>query len=110
MASPSYFIGTAGHVDHGKSTLVEALSGIARDRWADEQACGLTIDVGFAWCTLPGGWEVSIADVPVHERSIKNMLAGMDGIDVARLVAAADGLGALRGVIAAITVAILRLT
>ena len=85
-----YVIGTAGHVDHGKSTLVEALSGIDPDRWAEEKARGLTIDLGFAWCTLPGGREVSIVDVPGHERFIKNMLAGVGGIDLALLVVAAD--------------------
>ena len=85
-----YVIGTAGHVDHGKSTLVEALSGIDPDRWAEEKARGLTIDLGFAWCTLPSGREVSIVDVPGHERFIKNMLAGVGGIDLALFVVAAD--------------------
>ena len=85
-----YVIGTAGHVDHGKSTLVEALSGIDPDRWAEEKARGLTIDLGFAWCTLPSGREVSLVDVPGHERFIKNMLAGVGGIDLALFVVAAD--------------------
>ncbi|MCY3734501.1 MAG: selenocysteine-specific translation elongation factor [Chloroflexi bacterium] len=83
-------IGTAGHVDHGKSALVQALSGIDPDRWAEEKARGLTIDLGFAWCELPSGRAVSIVDVPGHERFIKNMLAGVGGINLALLVIAAD--------------------
>ncbi len=85
-----YVIGTAGHVDHGKSALVQALSGIDPDRWAEEKARGLTIDLGFAWAQLPSGREVSIVDVPGHERFIKNMLAGVGGINLALLVVAAD--------------------
>ncbi len=85
-----YVIGTAGHVDHGKSALVQALSGIDPDRWAEEKARGLTIDLGFAWCELPSGRAVSIVDVPGHERFIKNMLAGVGGIHLALLVIAAD--------------------
>ena len=85
-----FVIGTAGHVDHGKSTLVQALSGIDPDRWEEEKARGLTIDLGFAWTTLPSGREVSIVDVPGHERFIKNMLAGVGGINLALLVIAAD--------------------
>ena len=85
-----YVIGTAGHVDHGKSALVQALSGIDPDRWAEEKARGLTIDLGFAWCELPSGRPVSIVDVPGHERFIKNMLAGVGGINLALLVIAAD--------------------
>ena len=83
-------IGTAGHIDHGKSTLVEALTGIDPDRLAEEKARGMTIDLGFAWLTLPGGREVSVVDVPGHEGFIKNMLAGVGGIDAALLVVAAD--------------------
>src|SRR5579871_243693 len=83
-------IGTAGHVDHGKSTLVTALTGIDPDRLAEEKARGMTIDLGFAWLKLPGGREVSIVDVPGHEGFIKNMLAGVGGIDAALLVVAAD--------------------
>ena len=83
-------IGTAGHVDHGKSTLVTALTGIDPDRLAEEKMRGMTIDLGFAWLTLPSGREVSIVDVPGHESFIKNMLAGVGGIDVALLVVAAD--------------------
>src|ERR687883_2025524 len=85
-----YVIGTAGHVDHGKSTLVEALTGINPDRLAEEQRREMTIDLGFAWLKLPSGRDVSIVDVPGHERFIKNMLAGVGGIDAALLVIAAD--------------------
>lgn len=83
-------IGTAGHVDHGKSTLVRALTGRDPDRWEEERARGLTIDLGFAWTTLPDGTEVSFVDVPGHERFMKNMLAGIEAIDVALLVVDAD--------------------
>lgn len=83
-------IGTAGHVDHGKSTLVEALTGIHPDRLKEEQEREMTIDLGFAWITLPSGGTASIIDVPGHEDFIKNMLAGVGGIDAALLVVAAD--------------------
>jgi selenocysteine-specific elongation factor len=83
-------IGTAGHVDHGKSTLVKALTGIDPDRLAEEKERGMTIDLGFAWLHLPSGREVSIVDVPGHESFIRNMLAGVGGIDAALLVIAAD--------------------
>jgi selenocysteine-specific elongation factor len=83
-------IGTAGHVDHGKSTLIEALTGIDPDRLQEEKIRGMTIDLGFAWLRLPNGVEVSIVDVPGHERFIHNMLAGVGGIDIALLVIAAD--------------------
>ena len=85
-----YTIGTAGHVDHGKSTLIQALTGIDPDRLREEKERGLTIDLGFAWLTLPNGKEISIVDVPGHERFVKNMLAGVGGIDAALLVIAAD--------------------
>jgi selenocysteine-specific elongation factor len=85
-----YVIGTAGHVDHGKSTLVKALTGIDPDRLQEEKAREMTIDLGFAWLTLPSGKEVSVVDVPGHERFIKNMLAGVGGLDAALLVIAAD--------------------
>ncbi len=85
-----YVIGTAGHVDHGKSTLVKALTGIDPDRLQEEKAREMTIDLGFAWLTLPSGREVSVVDVPGHERFIKNMLAGVGGLDAALLVIAAD--------------------
>lgn len=85
-----FVVGTAGHVDHGKSTLVRALTGIDPDRLAEEKARAMTIDLGFAWLTLPNGQPVSLVDVPGHERFIKNMLAGIGGIDAALLVVAAD--------------------
>ncbi|MBP1701420.1 MAG: selB [Chloroflexi bacterium] len=83
-------IGTAGHVDHGKSTLVQALTGIHPDRLKEEQEREMTIDIGFAWFTLPGGEEVGIVDVPGHRDFIENMLAGVGGIDAALFVVAAD--------------------
>jgi selenocysteine-specific elongation factor len=83
-------IGTAGHVDHGKSTLVLALTGIDPDRLAEEKAREMTIDLGFAWLTLPDGQSVGIVDVPGHIDFIKNMLAGVGGIDAALFVIAAD--------------------
>ena len=83
-------IGTAGHVDHGKSTLVEALTGIHPDRLKEEQEREMTIDLGFAWLTLPGGEEIGIVDVPGHRDFIENMLAGVGGIDAALFVVAAD--------------------
>ncbi len=82
-------IATAGHVDHGKSTLIEALTGRDPDRWAEEKERGLTIDLGFAWRQL-GGLDVGFVDVPGHERFIKNMLAGVGALDVALFVVAAD--------------------
>ncbi len=85
-----FVIGTAGHVDHGKSTLIEAITGIDPDRLREEKERGMTIELGFAWMTLPGGHEVSIVDVPGHERFIKNMLMGVGGIDMALLIVAAD--------------------
>jgi selenocysteine-specific elongation factor len=85
-----YVIGTAGHVDHGKSSLVEALTTIDPDRLQEEKKREMTIDLGFAWMTLPSGIEVSIVDVPGHGRFIKNMLAGIGAIDIALVVVAAD--------------------
>jgi selenocysteine-specific elongation factor len=79
-------IGTAGHVDHGKSALIHALTGIDPDRLAEEKARGLTIDLGFAWTTLPSGREVGFVDVPGHERFVHNMLAGVGGIGCALFV------------------------
>jgi len=83
-------IGTAGHIDHGKSSLVRALTGIDPDRLEEEKARGLTIDLGFAPLELPDGRLVGIVDVPGHERFIKNMVAGATGIDLVLLVVAAD--------------------
>lgn len=85
-----HVLGTAGHVDHGKSALVEALTGINPDRLREEQLRQMTIDLGFAWMTLPGGQEVGIIDVPGHRDFIENMLAGVGGIDAVILVVAAD--------------------
>ena len=85
-----YVVATAGHVDHGKSTLVRALTGIEPDRLAEEQRRGLTIDLGFAWTTLPSGREVAFVDVPGHERFLGNMLAGVGPAPVVCFVVAAD--------------------
>ncbi len=82
-------VGTAGHVDHGKSTLVRALTGRDPDRWEEEKRRGLTIDLGFAWTEIEGR-QVGFVDVPGHERFVKNMLAGVGGIDAALFVVAAD--------------------
>jgi selenocysteine-specific elongation factor len=81
-----HVIGTAGHVDHGKSALIQALTGTDPDRLAEEKARGMTIDLGFAWTILPSGREVGFVDVPGHERFVHNMLAGVGGIDCALLV------------------------
>jgi len=83
-------MGTAGHVDHGKSTLVQALTGIQPDRLPEEQTRQLTIDLGFAWLKLEDGSTIGIVDVPGHRDFIENMLAGVGGIDAALLVIAAD--------------------
>src|SRR6185312_7623383 len=88
--SQTFVIGTAGHVDHGKSTLVKALTGIDPDRLREEKEREMTIDLGFAWLSLSSGRQVSVVDVPGHERFIKNMLAGVGGIDAALLIIAAD--------------------
>ena len=85
-----FVLGTAGHVDHGKSALVQALTGIDPDRLQEEKERGMTIDLGFAWLQLPSGKEVGIVDVPGHEHFIKNMLAGVGGIDLALLIVAAN--------------------
>jgi selenocysteine-specific elongation factor len=85
-----YVIGTAGHVDHGKSTLVEALTGIDPDRLHEEKEREMTIDLGFAWLKLGDGEEVGVVDVPGHRDFIENMLAGVGGIDLALFVVAAD--------------------
>jgi selenocysteine-specific elongation factor len=85
-----HVIATAGHVDHGKSTLVRALTGMEPDRWAEEQRRGMTIDLGFAWTTLPAGETVAFVDVPGHERFVPNMLAGVGPVPAALVVVAAD--------------------
>jgi selenocysteine-specific elongation factor len=85
-----FVLGTAGHIDHGKSKLVEALTGIDPDRLPEEKERGMTIDLGFAWLSLPDGNEVGMVDVPGHERFVKNMVAGVGGIDAVLFVVAAD--------------------
>jgi selenocysteine-specific elongation factor len=91
LSLPAGFVlGTAGHIDHGKSTLVRALTGIDPDRLEEEKRRGMTIDLGFAYLDLPSGRRVGIVDVPGHQRFIKNMLAGAQGFDAAMLVIAAD--------------------
>jgi selenocysteine-specific elongation factor len=85
-----HVIGTAGHVDHGKSTLIAALTGTHPDRLKEEQAREMTIELGFGWMTLPNGEEIGIVDVPGHRDFIENMLSGIGGIDAALLVIAAD--------------------
>ena len=83
-------IGTAGHIDHGKTTLIKALTGRNTDRWEEEQRRGITIDLGFTWFDLPGGDRAGIIDVPGHEKFINNMVAGVVGMDLVLLVIAAD--------------------
>jgi selenocysteine-specific elongation factor len=85
-----HVIATAGHVDHGKSTLVRALTGMEPDRWAEERRRGMTIDLGFAWMTLPAGGQLAFVDVPGHERFITNMLAGIGPAPAVMFVVAAD--------------------
>src|ERR671936_1394382 len=85
-----YTVATAGHVDHGKSTLIRALTGIDPDRLQEERERGMTIDLGFAWLRLPGGEEIGIVDVPGHQDFVRNMLAGVGGIDAVLLVVALD--------------------
>src|SRR5438874_8181192 len=83
-------IATAGHVDHGKSTLIKTLTGIDPDRLREERERGMTIDLGFAWLSLPDGGEVGIVDVPGHQDFIRNMLAGVGSVDAVLLVVALD--------------------
>ncbi|WP_323096022.1 selenocysteine-specific translation elongation factor [Intrasporangium sp. YIM S08009] len=85
-----HVVATAGHVDHGKSTLVRALTGIEPDRWEEERRRGLTIDLGYAWTTLPSGASVAFVDVPGHEHFVGNMLAGLGPAPAVVLVVAAD--------------------
>ncbi len=87
---PSLVLGTAGHIDHGKSTLVKALTGTDPDRLAEEKERGITIELGFAQLTLPSGRTMGVVDVPGHERFVRQMVAGATGIDVVLLVVAAD--------------------
>ena len=90
MDSRRFVVGTAGHIDHGKTALVKALTGVDTDRWEEEKRRGITIDLGFAPLPLANGIQASVVDVPGHEGFVKNMLAGATGIDVALLVIAAD--------------------
>ncbi|GAB1640575.1 selenocysteine-specific translation elongation factor [Krasilnikovia sp. MM14-A1259] len=85
-----HVLATAGHVDHGKSTLVRALTGMEPDRWAEERRRGMTIDLGFAWTALPSGATAAFVDVPGHERFVPNMLAGVGPVPAALMVVAAD--------------------
>jgi selenocysteine-specific elongation factor len=86
----SFVVGTAGHIDHGKSALVKALTQIDPDRLEEEKRRGMTIDLGFAYLELPSGRRVGMVDVPGHQRFLKNMLAGVHGMDAVLLVIAAD--------------------
>ena len=86
----NFIIGTAGHIDHGKTTVIKKLTNIETDRWEEEKKRGITIDLGFAYFDLPSGVRAGIIDVPGHERFIKNMLAGISGIDLVLLIVAAD--------------------
>src|SRR5437773_1083399 len=88
--APLHVVATAGHVDHGKSSLILRLTGIDPDRLAEEKRRGLTIDLGFAWCTLPSGREIGFVDVPGHERFVSNMLAGVGPGRLVLFVVAAD--------------------
>ena len=83
-------IGTAGHIDHGKTALIKALTGKETDRWEEEKRRGITIDLGFTYFDLPSGDRAGIIDVPGHEKFINNMLAGVIGMDLVMLVVAAD--------------------
>ena len=85
-----HVVATAGHVDHGKSALILRLTGMDPDRLSEEKRRGLTIDLGFAWTTLPSGHEVGFVDVPGHERFIRNMLAGVGPVRLVLFVVAAD--------------------
>ena len=89
-SATSFVIGTAGHIDHGKTTLVRALTGRNPDRLPEEQRRGMTIDLGFAWTDLPPHGTVGIIDVPGHEAYVRHMLAGASGIDIGLMVIAAD--------------------
>jgi len=88
--APLHVIATAGHVDHGKSSLIARLTGIDPDRLEEEKRRGLTIDLGFAWCTLPSGREIGFVDVPGHERFVRTMLSGVGPVRLALFVVAAD--------------------
>src|SRR4029450_2207948 len=90
VAAELRVVATAGHVDHGKSSLIRQLTGIHPDRWDEEKRRGLTIDLGYAWCTLPSGRELGFVDVPGHERFVRTMLAGVGPVRLVLFVGAAD--------------------
>ncbi|MEN8190760.1 MAG: selenocysteine-specific translation elongation factor, partial [Thermodesulfobacteriota bacterium] len=83
-------LGTAGHVDHGKTSLIRALTGIETDRLKEEKKRGITIELGFAYLDLPCGHRLGVVDVPGHEKFVKNMVAGVGGIDIVAFIIAAD--------------------
>lgn len=83
-------LGTAGHIDHGKTSLIKAVTGIDTDRLKEEKLRGITIELGFASLDLPGGQHLGIVDVPGHEKFVKNMVAGASGIDIVAMIIAAD--------------------
>ena len=83
-------LGTAGHIDHGKTSLIKAMTGIDTDRLKEEKERGITIELGFASLDLPSGQHLGIVDVPGHEKFVKNMVAGATGIDIVVMVIAAD--------------------
>src|SRR5215471_10970493 len=85
-----FIVGTAGHIDHGKTALVQALTGVDTDRLPEEQARGISIDLGYAPLALPSGRRLSVVDVPGHERFVRTMVAGASGIDLVLLVVACD--------------------
>src|SRR5260370_23396841 len=86
-----HVIATAGHVDHGKSALLRALTGMEPDRWAEERRRGMTIDLGYVWMGLPSGERLAFVDVPGHARFVSNMLAGVSQVPAVLFVVAADG-------------------
>ena len=90
MGDLHYILATAGHIDHGKSALVRALTGSDPDRLPEEKKRGITIELGFAALDLPGGVRMSVVDVPGHERFVRTMVSGASGIDLVLLVVAAD--------------------
>ena len=90
MTDPALTLGTAGHIDHGKTSLVRALTGVDTDRLPEERERGISIELGFARMELPSGRRLSVVDVPGHERFVRTMVAGATGIDLFLLVVAAD--------------------
>ncbi|MCL4503818.1 MAG: GTP-binding protein, partial [Deltaproteobacteria bacterium] len=90
MATAPIILGTAGHIDHGKSSMIKALTGVDPDRLKEEKLRGITIELGFADLVLPNGRHLGIVDVPGHERFVRHMVAGATGMDLVALVIAAD--------------------